>query len=111
MKSRTKLSCGAAVAAILVSACSASSPLDDDSAVREAKAPLVWTEQPKMLPSVGKIQDYFGNTVAISGDTALASAYDSTGAVYTFVRNGAGWVQQQKLVSSDPSASDSFGSS
>ncbi len=75
----------------------------------------VWTEQQKLLASDGTANDIFGNTVAISGNTALIGAYlddangAETGSAYVFVRNGAVWSQQQKLLPSDPGIGDRFG--
>jgi hypothetical protein len=73
--------------------------------------------------------DYFGSSVAISGDTAVVGAYgeasravgvngDQTdnsavyaGAAYVFVRNGTNWSQQAYLKASNTRAGDRFGSS
>jgi hypothetical protein len=58
----------------------------------------------------------FGARIAISGDTAVIGAPLDTinnntvqGSAYIFVRNGATWVQQQKLTASNGAASDQFG--
>ena len=77
----------------------------------------VWTEQQKLLPSDGTANDIFGDRVAISGDTALIGAYwddangAETGSAYVFVRSGAVWSQQQKLLPSDPETGNRFGQS
>lgn len=57
--------------------------------------------------------DYFGFSVAIDGDTAVAGAseHGGTGAAYVFVRSGGVWVQQQMLTSSDAAPLDGFGHS
>ena len=62
--------------------------------------------------------DAFGWSVALSGDTALVSAWGKTtkghkhaGAVYVFVRAGAIWSQQAKLTALDAASDDNFGSS
>jgi len=63
----------------------------------------------------GGASDKLGGAVAISGDTAVvgASGHDvegeDAGAAYVFTRIGARWVQQAKLVASDPGAGASFG--
>jgi hypothetical protein len=57
---------------------------------------------------------YFGYATAISGDTLAVGAYgdmNSQGAVYVFVRTGAGWMQQAYLKASNPDTNDSFGGS
>ena len=81
--------------------------------VRDASAGT-WSEQQKLLASDASASAYFGNSVAVSGDTAIVGAYCAgtlcTGAAYVFVRDGAGaWSEQQKLVSSDIATTDNFG--
>ncbi len=49
-----------------------------------------WTEQAKLLPSDGESSDFFGDAVAVSGQTAVAGAYgnddfgSSSGSAYIF---------------------------
>jgi hypothetical protein len=51
----------------------------------------------------GRIDDYFGSSVAINGDTLFIGSYlDDTagtdlGAVYIYTRTGTTWTQQQIL--------------
>ncbi|WP_309399388.1 FG-GAP repeat protein [Cerasicoccus maritimus] len=77
----------------------------------------IWTEQAKLTASEGAADDRFGNSVSISGDTAIVGAlYDndngsSSGSVYVFVRNGSDWTEQAKLMPSDGASSDYFGRS
>jgi hypothetical protein len=74
-----------------------------------------WTQQAKLIASDGAADDYFGCSVAMSGDTALVGARNGDagaidqGAAYIFVRSGTTWVQQAKLTASDGAASDVFG--
>jgi hypothetical protein len=74
-----------------------------------------WTLQQKLTASDGAPYGFFGTSVAISGDTIVVGAYGDqnagnySGAAYVFVRDGASWTQQQKLVGSENSWSDSFG--
>jgi len=77
-----------------------------------------WTEQQKLTASDGASQDYFGNSVAISGDYAIVGANQeddkgtSSGSAYVFYRNQGGtdnWGQLQKLTASDGATSDEFG--
>jgi hypothetical protein len=75
-----------------------------------------WTEQAKIGPSDGEADDRFGATVSLDGDTVLVSSTndddngETSGAAYVFERSGGSWSQQAKLVASDASAYDAFGS-
>ena len=57
--------------------------------------------------------DNFGESVAISGDTAVVGARydDDVGSAYAFVRADGAWTQQAKLVAADPAPHDNFGGS
>ncbi|GAA0465503.1 hypothetical protein GCM10009096_02620 [Parasphingorhabdus litoris] len=74
-------------------------------------------EQQKLLAEDGASEDFFGFSVAISGDTAVAGAFRAddedigvdAGAVYIFVRSEADWRQQAKLTASDGAPSDTLG--
>jgi hypothetical protein len=76
-----------------------------------------WGQLPKLTASDGQAYDYFGGSVAISGDRLIIGApeyfsVNSAGAAYIFHWNGSGWVQQQKLTPSEnPTPSDFFGCS
>jgi hypothetical protein len=75
----------------------------------------VWTEQQKIIASDGAAYNFFGASVAISGDTLIIGAPNNTGtiafqgAVYVFTRNGGVWTEQQKITPSDAALSDMFG--
>jgi sugar lactone lactonase YvrE len=72
----------------------------------------VWTQQQKLTASDGAASDYFGDSVSVSGDTAVIGAnYKNTeqGAAYVFVQSGTAWSQQQELTASDGAANDQFG--
>ncbi len=77
----------------------------------------VWTQQQKLLASDGATNDRFGTSLSLSGDTAVISApldddgASASGSAYVFVRSGAVWTQQQKLLASDGNADDQFGTS
>jgi hypothetical protein len=68
---------------------------------------VTWTQQAKIMASDADISDYFGCSVAISGDYALVGAYQKSssfghlgtfhGAAYIFLRSGTTWAQQAKL--------------
>ncbi|HEX8283315.1 MAG TPA: Calx-beta domain-containing protein [Pyrinomonadaceae bacterium] len=76
-----------------------------------------WSQQAKLLADDGGFANFFGFSVAVSGDTAVVgapgqagvSADSGRGAAYVFARSGAAWAQQQKLLASDGAAGDAFG--
>ena len=76
-----------------------------------------WTQQAKLTASDGTAGDYFGWSVAISGDTVVVGArYDDdkasdSGSAYIFTRSGTTWTQQAKLTASDGALQDDFGGS
>jgi hypothetical protein len=72
-------------------------------------------ELSKLLASDGAASDYFGYSVAISGDTAVIGAYkdddnaDNSGSAYIFRYNGSSWGEEVKLPVSDGAQGDRFG--
>lgn len=74
----------------------------------------IWTEQTKLTVG-GSIYDSFGRSIAICGDYVMVGAPDDdgnendSGSIYIFKRNGASWIQQDKLTASDGSTGDAFG--
>ena len=75
-----------------------------------------WVQQQELTASDGAVDDYFGNSVALSGTTALIGAYGKTiggkskrGAAYVFQDNGVTWSQQQELTANDGATGDYFG--
>lgn len=85
----------------------------------------VWVQVKKLEAPVQKANDYFGFSVAISGDYAVVGAYFededenettevlSAGSAYVYKRNNANntWEFYQKIVASDRSVDDRFGMS
>ena len=75
----------------------------------------IWTEEAKLAASDGKGGDFFGWSVSLSGDTALAGASgdsdagDCSGSAYVFARTGTVWSQEAKLTASDAAEWDFFG--
>jgi len=87
----------------------------------------VWSQQAYLKASNTGRNDYFGASVAINGDTAVAGAYGesssatgvdgdqadddgiSSGAAYVFVRSGDDWSQQAYLKASNTGVGDYFG--
>lgn len=77
----------------------------------------VWAEQQKIIASDGAPSDWFGDSVSLSGDTAVIGALlhdgsgSGSGAAYVYFRSGTAWTEQQKLLASDGAADDQFGTS
>jgi hypothetical protein len=73
---------------------------------------VAWTEQAKLLASDGVGFDFFGQSVAVIGDTTLVGAQGTssyTGAVYVFNRSSGSWTEHAKLTAGDGVAGDDFG--
>jgi predicted neuraminidase len=76
----------------------------------------VWTQTQKLTASDGAANDSFGQSVAMSGSTALVGAYNAAvnghsgqGATYVFTNSNSNWNQTQKLTASDGAANANFG--
>jgi microcompartment protein CcmL/EutN len=94
---------------------------DDDaggtsgSAYVFTRSGTTWTEEAKLTASDAAAGDRFGNSVAVSGDTAVVGAFldddagGTSGSAYVFTRSGTTWTEQQKLTASDAAANDEFG--
>ena len=91
--------------------------MDAGSAYVFVRSGSVWGEQAKLTAFDGGVEDRFGVSVAVAGDTVVVGAYwDNTtgvgsdaGSAYVFVRSGSVWGLQAKLTASDAVASDRFG--
>ena len=79
-----------------------------------------WGQVKKITASDGAESDYFGVSVSISGDYAIAGAYldddngSSSGSAYIYQKDEGGtdnWGQVKKITASDGAASDYFGRS
>tara|TARA_B110000285_G_scaffold170788_1_gene191166 strand:- start:321 stop:3203 length:2883 start_codon:yes stop_codon:yes gene_type:complete len=76
-----------------------------------------WDTGVKIVASDAQTSDYFGYSVSMSSDgtkVAVGAYYEdaggsNAGAAYVFIYNGTAWVQQAKLVASDPGGNDYFG--
>ena len=91
-----------------------SAPPPDKSAPADTGSPPV--TGPKLMADDGAEDDYLGQAVAFSGDTAVLGApkhdtagLEDAGAAYVFVRSGTGWQQQAKLTAKVPLKSVRFG--
>ena len=86
-------------------------------AISPVRAAVPQDEQQKLIAFDAASGDFFGQSVAIDGDTAVVGARrdddggSSSGSAYVYTRSGTTWTQQQKLVASDASASAGFGGS
>ena len=69
---------------------------------------LTATEVAKLVASDAGHIDFFGGSVAVSGDTAVIGGDE---AAYVFTRTGTSWSEQAKLTASDAAAGDDFGAS
>ena len=76
-----------------------------------------WEQVAKLTPDDAVEYDWFGDSVCISGTTAIVGARgndangDASGAAYIFQKTATGWEQITKLVADDAAASDYFGTS
>ena len=88
-----------------------------------------WSQQAYLKASNTDAGDWFGHSVAISGDTVVVGAFHeasgatgvngdqnddsapSAGAAYVFVRNGSSWAQEAYLKAFSTDADDLFGNS
>jgi len=74
-----------------------------------------FTQQAKLSPSDVVLGEFFGNSIGLSGDTAIVGAVglagfsNPNGRAYVFTRTGASWTLQQKLVAADAASGDAFG--
>ena len=69
----------------------------------------------KLTADDGATSDYFGVSVALSGDTALVGAPrddddgDNSGSAYLYEYDGANWIDEDKLTASDAGTNGQFG--
>lgn len=84
--------------------------------VFERTGPGTWTPRPKLTAGEASNYDYFGTSVAISGEFAVVGAYYDgdggtlSGAAYFYRRDGLGnWDETDRLLPSDGADNDQFG--
>jgi hypothetical protein len=71
-----------------------------------------WTQQAELAAADGVAQDYFGDSIALDGNTLVVGAMNrdsARGAAYVFTRTGTVWTQQAELTASDAAAQDLLG--
>jgi predicted amidohydrolase len=77
----------------------------------------LWSQTEKLTPSDGTAGDYFGTSVAMDGNRAVAGAPgddesgNNDGSAYVFEYTGDSWIQTQKLTAAEGASDDQFGSS
>jgi len=87
----------------------------EGSAYVFVRSGTTWSQQAKLTANDGVAYDDFGDSVSLSGDTAVIGARGDddlgtdSGSAYVFVRSGTTWSQQAKLTASDGAYSDRFG--
>ena len=71
-----------------------------------------WVEEQKLKPPTVGTGDAFGSAISFTGDLAFIGApFDNNvGSAYVFEFDGTDWVEQQKLIASNPGQGDQFGS-
>ena len=96
--------------------------LRDDSAGSDVGAAYVfrhsaggWSEEQELTPGDGTGGEFFGVSVAVSGDVVVAGAEldndpgTNSGSAYVFRWNGVGWNEEARLTASDGETEDRFG--
>ncbi|WP_036841644.1 Ig-like domain-containing protein [Polaribacter sp. Hel_I_88] len=95
--------------------------LDDDNGSNSGSVYIfsfsnnIWTQEAKLTASDGAANDFFGQSVGISGDKAIVSAHGdlnnlaNSGSAYIFNFDGNIWSEEQKIKASNPSSGDRFG--
>ncbi len=74
-----------------------------------------WSQRQKLAANDGRTNDEFGFSVAINGETTVIGAKGTDirnpdqGAAYIFLRSGASWGLQQRLIASDGGRDSNFG--
>jgi len=84
--------------------------------VMTACAAVPYSQQ-KLIPNDGAPEDFFGYSVALSGNTAVIGSFKDddqllgvdSGSAYVFTRSGKIWHQQAKLTAIDGATNDTFG--
>jgi hypothetical protein len=102
---------------LVVGARQASNPLNLSGSVYVfVRTGSTWTQQAELSVPDAAVNDLFGSSVAIDGDTIAAAAPNdddggsNSGSIYIFTRTGTIWSQQAKLVAPDANTSDLLGS-
>ena len=96
-------------------------PFDDDNGIGSGSAYVFrfqgssWSQEAKLTASDGAMDDQFGRSVAISGDTIVVGAWhdedngDGSGSAYIYQFDGSSWEQDQKLLPANEPGQNRFG--
>jgi hypothetical protein len=94
------------------------SAIEQGSAYIFVRDGTTWSQQAKLIASDGAMNDTFGQSVSLFGDTALVGAprddngeNGNQGSAYVFTRSGSTWNEQAHLFASDGTENDRFGTS
>jgi hypothetical protein len=75
-----------------------------------------WTLQQIINPPVPQVSQYFGDSIAIDGDTAIIGSMEDDdgiasngGKAHIYTRSGSTWSLQQTITASDVTTNDKFG--
>ncbi len=88
---------------------------DQGSAYVFARNGSSWSQEAKLTASDAAVDDEFGRSVSVSGETAVVGAWHDedngyrSGSAYVFVRSGSSWSEEAKLTASDGAQGDFFG--
>ncbi|MFI5307859.1 MAG: FG-GAP repeat protein [Polyangiales bacterium] len=80
-----------------------------------ARSAGVFAQAQKLVPADGASHEFFGNAVALYGNTAVIGAFqdddgaNNAGSAYVFTRSAGSFSFTDKLLAADPKADDSFG--
>jgi hypothetical protein len=101
---------------VIVGATNMTNPPDAGAAYIYVKGASGWPERPtvRLSDPTAKLHDWFGYSVAVSGNTAVVSATAASsyaGAAYIYVKSASGWPEQPTVSLSDPAthSEDAFG--
>ena len=89
---------------------------DQGSAYVFEKLDGIWTQTAKLVAADGASEFYFGNKVAVSGNTIVVGSIgddengDLSGSAFIFEKLVGSWTQTAKLTATDGAAGDTFGS-
>jgi FG-GAP repeat protein len=90
---------------------------DTGSAYVYRRVAGAWVLETKLVAPDAAMEDFFGQSVDINGDTILVGSYLDTvegvrtGSVYVYTRTGVSWSLEAKLLAFDREAFDRYGTS
>jgi FG-GAP repeat/PKD domain len=88
---------------------------DSGSVYVYTRSGTLWSEEGKLGASDGAVNDQFGGSVMLDGDSAAVGAWadddsgSESGSAYVFIRTGTAWTQEDKLIASDGQYEHQFG--